>query len=278
MEKYEKKEKNIRIVANKIEIGNNVLFGRNIDISVKGNFSIGDVSYLGSNVQINGNNIAIGSHFYNSGRLRIGGGGRQHPNANLTVGNQCTFCNNLINVCEPVIIGNDVGLSEDVSIITHGFWLNVLDGNPASFSGVKIGNGVIVGYRSVVMMGVEISDKIVIGANSTVLKNLTDYGIYAGSPARFIKKIEPLSLSEKKQKVEQIIREYLNIAKYHNLNPDIKIDYPIVSLNNNFFVNFETLDNWGKEDEFSDDFRDYIRKWGIRIFTQRHFKSNFSFD
>jgi acetyltransferase-like isoleucine patch superfamily enzyme len=225
-----------------------------------------------------GNNIKIGKHFYNSSGLRVGGGGRQHPNANLTVGNQCTFCNNLINICEPVIIGNDVGLSEDVSLITHGFWLNALEGYPVNFAGIKIGDGVIVGYRTVIMMGTEIAPKIVIGANSTVTKNLNEHGVYAGTPAKFIKHIVPLTTVQRIEQTEKIISEYIKIANYHNLNPSITIEYPVVSLDNHFFVNFETLEHWGMENEVSDDFRDYIRKWGIRIFTERPMVSNFSFD
>lgn len=278
MKIYEDKEKNIRICASEINIGEIVSFGNNINISVKGVFSIGNHSHLGSNTEMRGNNIIIGKHFYNSAGLRVGGGGRQHPNANLTVGDQCTFCNNLLNICEPIIIGNDVGLSEDVSLITHGFWLNSLEGYPASFAGIKIGDGVIVGYRTVIMMGVEIAPKIVIGANSTVTKNLLNHGIYAGSPARLIRHITPLSPVEKIKQTKMIVAEYLKIADYHNLKPTITIEYPIVCLDNHFFVNFETLDYWGAEDSISDDFRDYIRKWGIRIFTERPMKSNFKFD
>lgn len=277
MELFEDKSKNIRICANILHIGENVKFGSNINISVNGKFSIGDMSYLGKDIVMRGNNIEIGKYFYNSGNLRVGGGGRQHPNANLTVGDRCTFCNNLLNLCEPIKIGNDVGLSEDVSLITHGFWLNVLEGYPAKFAGITIEDGVIVGYRSVILMGVSISKNIVIGANSTIVNSLTKKGIYAGSPAKFIKNIIPLTQTDKENVTINIIEEYLKVAKYHNINPSIKLDYPVVTINNIFSVNFETLEYSGKENYITDDFRDYIRKWGIRIFTERPLKSNFKF-
>lgn len=278
MEIYEDREKNIRISAQKIHIGKNVSLGRDISISVKENFSLGDHSYMGKNIKMQGRNIEIGKYFFNSGDLRVGGGGRQHPGANLKVGDRCTFCNNLLNVCEPIEIGNDVGLSEDVSLITHGFWLNVLDGYPAIFKGIKIGNGVIVGYRTVILMGVEIAENIVIGANSTITKSLQKHGIYAGSPAKFLKDIHPLSEKDKEKKTRQIVDEYLKVAEYHELNPKITIDYPVVTVDNAFSVNFETLEYWGEENYVTDDFRDFIRKWGIRIFTERPLKSHFSFE
>lgn len=278
MERYEDKKKNIRIIAKEIRIGQNVQIGADSQITVKGVFELGDFSRLGLRTDIKGNNVKIGENFYNSFGLRVGGGGRMHPRSNLVIGDRCTLCNNLLNICEPINIGDDVGLSEDVSLITHGFWLNVLDGYPASFGKISVGNGVIVGYRSVIMMGVEIADKIVVGSNSTVTKSLLKHGIYAGSPAKFIREITPPSLEEKIKMVNQIISEYQKVAEYHSLNPDIEINYPFVVVNKNFKVNFETLEYSGEEDHVTDDFRDYIRKWGIRIFTKRPLKSHFSFE
>lgn len=275
MEKYEDLKKNIKIVANQIKIGTNVEFGNNIDVSVRGNFELGNFSRLGSDTNIRANNVKFGNHLFNSSGLRIGGGGRQHPNANFEIGDRCTIHNNFINACEAVVIGNDVGLSPDTSILTHGYWLSVLEGYPASFSGVKIGDGVIVGYRSLLMMGVSIADYCVIGANSVVTKSIPKKGIYAGNPARFIKDIVPLTLEGRIKKTEEIIEvHYMPIAHYHGLNPKIKIDFPFIELNN-FRFNVETFEYWGTEDEETDDLRDYIRKWGIRIYTERQFKSKF---
>jgi len=274
---YEDKNKSIFIQANEIEIGENVSFGTNINIRLKGKFILGNYSRLGSNTEILGNNVVIGEHLFHSSGLRVGGGGRQHPNANLSIGDRCTIHNNLINVCEPVVIGDDVGLSPETSILTHGYWLSVLEGYPASFEGVHIGNGVIVGYRSLIMMGVEIIDGCVIGAQSCVTKSLLKKGIYAGSPAKFIRDIIPLVAEEKIKKAEHIIKEYKKIAKYHKLNPKISLEYPWVTIED-FWVNLETMQFEGEENIVTDDFRDYVRKWGIRIFTKRPFKSNFDLD
>lgn len=275
--KYEDRDKNISIIANEIEIGENVSFGKNIQVRLKGRFSIGNYSRLGNNTEILGNNVSFGEHLFHSSGLKIGGGGRQHPDANFSIGDRCTIHNNFINVCEPVVIGHDVGLSPETSILTHGYWLSVLEGYPATFSGVRIGNGVIVGYRSLIMMGVDIADYCVVGAQSCVTKSLSAKGVYGGVPAKFIKEIVPLSEEEKVKKTHQIIEEYLKIARYHNLNPSISIEYPWVRIED-FRVNFETFEFEGDESITTDDFRDYIRKWGIRIYTRRPFLSNFSFE
>ena len=270
--KYEDKNKNISIKANSIQIADSVSFGNDISINLRGDFKIGDYSRLGDDVQILGNNVIIGSHLYHSSGLRIGGGGRQHPNANLKIGDRCTIHNNFINVCEPIIIGNDVGLSHHVSIISHGYWLSVLEGYPTKFSGVRLSDGVIIGYRSVALMGVEIGSNAVIGAHSVITKNLDGNSIYGGNPAVFIKKIEPLDKKCRIDKVNSILLEYRKIARYHGINPSIKLNYPDIYVNECIF-NVETLKFSGEEDKETDDFRDYIRKWGLRFYSVRPFKS-----
>ncbi|MBE2279835.1 MAG: acyltransferase [Ignavibacteriaceae bacterium] len=276
METFVDDKKNISIKARSIVIGKNVQFGNNIKVTIKGDFALGDFSRLGGDCQIFGNNVKFGAHLFNSSGLRIGGGGRQHPSANFEIGDRCTIHNNFINVCEPVKIGNDVGLSPDTSIMTHGYWLSVLEGYPATFSGVSIGDGVIVGYRSLIMMGVSIADYCVVGAQSVVTKSLKEKGIYAGSPAKFIKEIVPLNSDQREEKVNHIISEYYKIAEYHNIYQKLKLDYPWIYFKD-FAFNVETFEYHGTEDDETDDLRDYIRKWGIRIYTERPFVAKFTF-
>lgn len=269
---YEDKRRNIKIEASSIEIGTPVYLGKDISVLLKGEFSIGGHSHLGDDVNIRGNNVRIGEYLFHSSGLRIGGGGSQNPDANLSIGDRCTIHNNYVNLGKPIEIGNDVGLSPEVTLLTHGYWLSVLDGFPASFKGITIGNGVIIGYRSLVMMGVSIADNTVIGAQSVVTKSITRAGIYAGSPARFIRDIVPLTTEQKIKKLEDIITDYIPIAKHHGISRMIYIEYPFVYFKT-IKVNVETFEYFGTEDSETDDFRDYLRKWGIRIYTERPFAS-----
>ena len=88
---YSNETDNIFIQANTIHIGEAVTFGKSIDIKIKGDFFIGDHSRLGNDVNIRGNNVKIGDHLFHSQGLRIGGGGRQHPKANFSIGDRCTI-------------------------------------------------------------------------------------------------------------------------------------------------------------------------------------------
>jgi acetyltransferase-like isoleucine patch superfamily enzyme len=269
---YTDEKKNIFIKAKSIDIGEKTTFGEAVDIRLKGKLIIGDRCRFGKDVHIRGNNVEIGSDLFHSQGLRVGGGGRQHPEANLKIGDRCTIHNNFINVCKEVIIGNDVGLSPESSILTHGYWLSVLKGYPARFAPVMICDGAIIGYRSLLMMGVTVGERAIIGANSVVARDVEPDSVYAGSPAKFIRKITPPTEEEKQTLVTYILEEYQPIAAYHSISPTISVEYPIIQVNNCQF-NVETLAFEGKEDEETDDFRDYVRKWGLRFYSERPFKS-----
>ena len=274
---YEDKKKNIYIKAKSIELGEKVSLGDNIRITTKGDFKIGDYSRLGNDCNFEGNNILIGKHFYNSGGMIVGAGGQQYPNANLTIGDRCVVHSNIINICEPVIIGNDVGFSGKVEVITHGFWLSALEGYPVSFKGVNIEDGVILGFGSTLLMGASIAKNIVLGAHSLVTKRLDEEkSIYAGTPAKLIRRIEDINLDQRIELVESIIVKYKEIAKYHEIHPVIELKYPYILINK-FRINVITFEHEGSEDNETDSFRDYFRKWGIRIYTKRPFNTHFEF-
>lgn len=57
-----------------------------------------------------------------------------------------------------------------------------------SFQSVIIKNDVWIGANVTIRNGITIGNGVVVGANSVVTKNLEDYGVYVGVPARLIRK------------------------------------------------------------------------------------------
>ena len=58
-----------------------------------------------------------------------------------------------------------------------------------SKTGIRSGRNVWVGASCMIMPGVEIGDDVIVGAGSVVTKNIPSGEIWAGVPARFLKKV-----------------------------------------------------------------------------------------
>jgi acetyltransferase-like isoleucine patch superfamily enzyme len=62
-----------------------------------------------------------------------------------------------------------------------------IKGHPSTKGDVVIGNDVWIGQGALILSGVTIGDGAVIGAGSVVTKDVKDYAIAAGNPAKFVK-------------------------------------------------------------------------------------------
>lgn len=273
---YRNVDKNIYIEAAEIDLGKNIQLGKNIDIRVRGKFKIGENSVIGDRFRANAEEIIIGDYFFNvptdSRGMFIGGGASNFPDAKLQIGDRMVCHTGHINVACPVTIGDDVGLSHDVDIITHGFWSSVLDGYPRMFKGVNIGNNVIVGWKTVIMGGVNITNNVVIGAQSTVTKSLeVEKGIYVGAPAKLVKTVEEPSVSRQHEILDEIVLEFTKLMEHYLIEKlDIQASYPFIKVNN-LTIDTKNLTFEGQHDEVSDAFRDFLRRYGIRVFAPHGF-------
>lgn len=260
------------IRAERIQLGENVRFGTKIHVDLRGNFRLGDYSRLGDDVRIEGRNVIIGRHFYQSSGLVVGLNRRNFPDANLTVGDRCTFHNNHIDLMREVTIGNDVGLSPDVTIYTHGYWLSVLEGFPAKHLPVVIKDGVIVGYRTTIVAGVTIGERAIIGAQSVVVGDVEPLCVYAGNPAMKVRTITKPTEIERRKILTTLVEEYRRFMEYRGIQASVSCQYPFVVVDGCSF-NVEKQTHFGNETEITDDFRDFVFRYGLRFYSSRPFKS-----
>lgn len=91
-------------------------------------------------------------------------------------------------ICELVTIGHDCFIGHGVVFINDVF----ADGHPANgqkekWKSTRIGHHVSIG-SNVTLLPVVVCDHTVIGAGSVVTKDITIPGIYAGNPAKLIRK------------------------------------------------------------------------------------------
>tara|TARA_Y100000034_G_C6866893_1_gene395230 strand:+ start:632 stop:1516 length:885 start_codon:yes stop_codon:yes gene_type:complete len=280
--------KNSKIIANNIDIADSVIIGDNVFIECD-TVKIGEFSKIGNDVKVTCKTFEVGSWLFMWDRVEVGRGGCYGPNSTLKIGNHVgIFEGTIINPSEPVEIGNDVGIGGEVMIWTHGAWLDVLKGFPAEFGPVKIGNDVWLPARSVVLPNVTIGSDVVIGINSIINRSLPAGCFAAGSPCKVIKENcypKELNKDEKKNIVNNILEDWKKLYKYKggldcsltydSDNECIKLTQYDYSWPNGEKTIFNLKDRTisGYEDNISEDLRDYLRRCGIKIYTNKHFKS-----
>src|SRR5690606_10935935 len=117
----------------------------------------------------------------------------------LQIGSNFKMSNSAIYCAQRIIIGNNVMIGGSCKIWDTDF--HPLDSNERKLNPnenfqtdpITIEDNVFIGGFSIILKGVTIGEGSIIGAGSIVTKSVPPGEIWAGNPARFIKKISTLS-------------------------------------------------------------------------------------
>lgn len=94
----------------------------------------------------------------------------------------------------PVTIGNHViiGQCVTVSALNHTYYdvNELIDKQKVSTKEIKISDDVWIGANAVITQGINVGKHVVIGAGSVVTKDIPDYCVVAGNPAKIIKQYD----------------------------------------------------------------------------------------
>ncbi len=109
---------------------------------------------------------------------------------NISVGDDVTIHRNvLIDDRGEVIIGNNVSISDYANIYSHAH--AVEDINDVSLGRTVIGDNTRVTYHSTVFSNVKIGHDAMLGSHGVANKDIPDYEIFGGVPARKIAQKKP---------------------------------------------------------------------------------------
>ncbi len=108
----------------------------------------------------------------------------------VVIGRRCKIQSHAF-VCELVTIGDDTIVSHGAKFINDLFKTGgPANGNRKLWAETRVGNHVSIGTNATILP-VTICDHVVIGAGSVVTRNITEPGIYAGNPARQVRRLQP---------------------------------------------------------------------------------------
>ena len=114
----------------------------------------------------------------------------------IVIGDNCLigyrFC---ALAAEDILIGKNVIMASDVTIVAHNHGMDVTSSVPykdqsLQASAVRVGDNCWIGDNVVILPGVTIGKNVVIGAGSIVTKDMPDDVVVVGNPARVIKKFD----------------------------------------------------------------------------------------
>ena len=95
------------------------------------------------------------------------------------------------NYPEDIIIEEGVTLTTRCIIVTHFVEIDNKERRHYSRGKVHIRKNAYIGANTVICKPVIIGEGAIVGASSVVTKDIPSYEVWAGNPARFIKKREP---------------------------------------------------------------------------------------
>ena len=105
----------------------------------------------------------------------------------VNIGKRCRIQSHSF-ICELVTIGDECFISHGAMFVNDLFGTGGPAENPELWRPTRLGNRVSVGTHATILP-VTICDQVVIGAGAVVTKDITVPGIYAGNPARLLRRL-----------------------------------------------------------------------------------------
>lgn len=187
--------------------------GYDIQNSINRNIFLKSVCILGSDTIVSedatihndiGDNtkILIGDNCWVRGDLLLFNHGGE-----IQIGNHCFIgTDTKIWSAKKITIGNRVLISHNVNIhdnnshsldhkLRHEDFIHILASglqktNNLREAEINIGDDVWIGFNCIILKGVKIGKCAIIGAGTTIIKDVPDYAVVAGNPARIIKYLQ----------------------------------------------------------------------------------------
>lgn len=118
-----------------------------------------------------------------------------HGFSNLYIGTNCFLGDEvMLDMAGKIFFENHVTLSNRVLVLTHtnvGYKNHPLQKYyPKKIEEVRVKKGSFIGAGAIIMPGITIGERVVVGAGAVVVKDVSDKTVVAGLPARIIRRLK----------------------------------------------------------------------------------------
>jgi UDP-2-acetamido-3-amino-2,3-dideoxy-glucuronate N-acetyltransferase len=146
-----------------VTIGDGVCIAPGVMIFVD-TLSIGDYTNIGYQCLLDGETLLMGKRGNISNRAFI----------------ECRYA--------PVILEDDVGIAASAIISSHDGTFRHAKGLELKKARIIVKNHAAIGNNAIILPGIQIGERAIVGAGSVVTKNVSDDDVVAGVPAKSIRK------------------------------------------------------------------------------------------
>ncbi len=197
------------ILAERLVLGEGFRLGAGGKIEAQ-DFVCGDLVQFGPRLQLRCRKVRIGSNAYFAPDVEIGGGGAMDPEAELRVGSHGFVGEHVhLNPCRPLILGDEVVVSRQASLMTHSFGLDILEGYPNRFAGIRIEDCCQIGISCTLFPGVEMGKGSILLSGSSLVTDVPEGRLFGGVPAKDMKAARrALSPESKTLLVQELVEEF----------------------------------------------------------------------
>jgi acetyltransferase-like isoleucine patch superfamily enzyme len=233
----------VEIEADRVLIGNDVSL-KNVRVKA-GSFSVGEKTNINDSILLSNGTVEIGravqikeeSVLKAFRGIKVGDGtiidrgvivgGLQSEKSYFEVGSRCVVLHHTyINTAREVVIGNNTGIGGYCMIFTHGVWQNVFRGYPFQFGRVEIKDDAWLPWHVLVMPGVSIGKGTTIAGGSVVTRDIPDYCLAGGVPAKIIRQDnypKHLNVDEKNKLAKEVLLDFEGYLRNFVGNNSIKL-------------------------------------------------------
>lgn len=184
---FDKIKNKIRLYKHHVKIGENIKLNGACLFSTYagGEIIIGDDVTINSGKQFNriGGDVRTIIQTIGEGRIEIGN--------NVGISNATLISREYIKIEDNVLIGGGVKIYDnDFHSLDFDIRNSAEDQLNVKSKGIIIYEGAFIGAHAIILKGVSIGTHSIVGAGSVVTKDIPENEIWAGNPARYIRKIE----------------------------------------------------------------------------------------
>ena len=123
------------IVAPQICLGDGVQIGESGSVVCRDRFIAGPLTSFRTNLSVRGGTVVLGENVFGGSNVQIGGGGHADPWSLLWVGDLAYIGDDVfVNICQPILIGKEVFLTQRSILVTHNIGHSILEGYENRFA------------------------------------------------------------------------------------------------------------------------------------------------